>query len=94
MTRNIDVFNTFKRDAKKHFLHLISPEWAEVLHCLVERKPLPAKYLDHQLQGNLKEYRDCHVKNDLVLLYKIVDNDETVELHFLDTHSDIFKKAK
>lgn len=49
MTRNIDVFNTFKRDAKKHFLHLISPEWAEVLHCLVERKPLPAKYLDHQL---------------------------------------------
>lgn len=91
--REIEVFNSFKRNAKKHFTHLISVEWGEVITCLVHRKPLPEKYRDHALSGNLKDFRDCHVKNDLVLLYKISDDDNTVELHYLDTHSEIFKNA-
>lgn len=92
--REIEVFNSFKRTAKKHYLHLISKEWAEVMTCLIQRQPLPPQYKDHQLQGDLKAYRDCHVKNDLVLLYKISQDDRTVELHYLDTHSEIFKNAK
>ena len=92
--RQIEVFNSFKKTLKKHYLHLISEEWAEVIYCLVHRLPLPEKYHDHQLKGELKLYRDCHVKNDLVLLYKIADNDTTVELHYLDTHSEIFKNAR
>lgn len=92
--REIEVFNSFKRNAKKHFEHLISTEWAEVVTCLVQRVPLPDKYRDHALTGNLKGFRDCHVKNDLVLLYKISHDDQTLELHYLDTHSEIFKNAR
>lgn len=92
--RKLEVFSSFKRNAKKHFEHLISPEWGEVITCLVHRVPLPDKYRDHQLTGNLKAFRDCHVKNDLVLLYKISDDDTVVELHYLDIHSEVFKNAK
>ena len=42
-----------------------------VLTLLIEEKPLPAKYYDHPLTGNWKGYRDCHVENDWVLIYKI-----------------------
>ncbi len=91
--REIEIFSSFKRNAKKHYLHLVGTEWAEVITCLVNRIPLPEKYQDHQLTGNLREYRDCHVKNDLVLLYKISANDTVLELHYLDTHSEVFKNA-
>lgn len=91
--REIEIFNSFKRNAKKHFEHLISAEWGEVISCLVNRAPLPEKYRDHALTGSLKGFRDCHVKNDLVLLYKISDDDNTLELHYLDTHSEVFSNA-
>ena len=91
--REIETFSSFRKNAKKHYLHLISAEWAEVLNCLIHRNPLPSRYKDHQLTGNLKQFRDCHVKNDLVLLYKISDDDTTLELHYLDTHAEVFKNA-
>ena len=91
--REIEVFSAFRRCAKKHFQHLVSAEWAEVVTCLVHRQVLPEKYKDHALTGNLKKFRDCHIKNDLVLLYKISDDDSTLELHYLDSHSEVFKNA-
>lgn len=91
MKKDLILLNSFKRDLKKHYLSLATAEWAEVITCLVEGKNLPEKYRDHALTGNLKAFRDCHVKPDLVLLYKIMD--DKVELHYLDTHSEVFKKA-
>jgi len=38
--------------------------------------PLAAKHRDHALTGNLKDYRDCHVRPDLVLIYKLMDSTE------------------
>ena len=40
-----------------------------VVEMLLAGLLLPAKYHDHQLKGNLKDFRDCHVKPDLVLIY-------------------------
>ncbi len=62
--------------------------WSEVYHCLVMDKPIPKKYLDHPLSGDLVGFRDCHIQNDLVLIYKITG--DTVELHHLNTHAQIF----
>ncbi|MCK8916194.1 type II toxin-antitoxin system YafQ family toxin [Haemophilus influenzae] len=50
--------------------------------------PLPVKYKDHALTGNWKGWRDCHIKNDLVLIYKIVGDE--IRLARLNTHSEIF----
>ena len=85
--RVIEVTNQFKRDAKKHYLSLITPSWAEVLHCLCHDLPMPEKYRDHQLTGNLKDLRDCHIKPDLVLLYR--KNNEVLELIRLGSHSEL-----
>lgn len=67
---------------------LATPEWAEVLHCLVNRLPLPVKYQDHPLKDSPQNYRDCHIKPDLVLIYKL--DDDCLYLVNLGTHADIF----
>lgn len=61
----------------------------EALYCLVKNEPLPEKYRDHGLTGNLKGFRDCHIKPDLVLIYKITD-DDTLELYQLNSHAEVF----
>lgn len=68
--RVICATNQFKRDLKKHHMALISNEWIEVSHCLINGLPLPIKYQDHGLTGNLSDCRDCHIKPDLVLIYR------------------------
>lgn len=80
--------NQFKRDLKKQYLLLVSPEWAEVFGLLIKNKKLPEKYKDHQLTGNLQDYRECHVKPDLLLIYKIHENE--LQLVRLGTHSELF----
>lgn len=85
--RTLSVTNQFKRDAKKQYLVLLTPEWAEVLHCLCQDLAIPEKYRDHQLSGNLKDLRDCHIKPDLVLLYR--KHNDSVELVRLGSHSEL-----
>lgn len=86
--RKIKLTRKFDKDLKKIGL---STELIDVLHHLIQGKPLPAVYLDHPLKGELKDYRDCHVKNDLMLLYRIIENDNSVALYRLNTHSELFK---
>jgi mRNA interferase YafQ len=49
--------------------------------------PLPPHYKDHALTGNWLDYRDCHLKPDLVLIYQITDND--LILVRLGSHSEL-----
>lgn len=86
--RTFAMANSFKRDLKKHYLHLIGEAWTEVSDCLLHAQPLPEKYADHPLHGDKNGFRDCHIKPDLVLIYKIVD--DVVQLHHLGTHSEVF----
>lgn len=79
-------FNKLSRNSLKQVL---SPEFTEVMHCLHRNLALPPKYKDHELHGKMKGYRDCHIFNDLVLIYRIVDN-ARLELIRLNTHSEIF----
>lgn len=86
--RKINMSSQFKRDLKKQYLLLVTAEWAEVFGLLSKGMSLPEKYLDHQLTGNLNAYRECHVLNDLLLMYRI-DEDE-LKLVRLGTHSELF----
>jgi len=63
----------------------------EILHVilfLTSGKPLPAKYRDHSLTCNWKGYRDCHVKPDLVLIYKMSASE--LVLARIGSHSELF----
>ena len=66
--------NTFKRSYKKKRL---SDEeelaYIDVVYNLLCDNKLVGKYKDHQLIGKMKDFRECHVKPDLLLIYMIED---------------------
>lgn len=78
--------NRFSRDLKNHGL---LSELVDALHYLINCEPLPDKYKDHQLTGNLKQYRECHIKPDLLLAYVV--KDDILILVALDNHNNLFK---
>jgi mRNA interferase YafQ len=59
-----------------------------VLTLLATDTALPAKYVDHPLRGEWKDFRDCHVKPDLVLIYRKT-GDDTLQLVRLGSHSEL-----
>ncbi|HLG20421.1 MAG TPA: type II toxin-antitoxin system YafQ family toxin [Bdellovibrionota bacterium] len=60
----------------------------EVLESLVRRIPLDQSKKDHPLKGRLKGFRDCHVRPDLVLVYRVED-DTFLRLHRIGSHSEL-----
>jgi len=70
----LEYATQFKKDFKK-VAKLPIPDVVEVGHVIKQLQlsnALPEKYVDHPLSGNWVGYRDCHIKPDLVLIYKIV----------------------
>ncbi len=51
---------------------------------------LELKYQDHYLSGPLSDCRECHIKSDLLLVYKIENNNLVLLLVNLGSHSDLF----
>ena len=74
--RKLVATSQFKREAKKNFADLLTAEWAEVLHSLLNDIPLPEKYRDHPLKGDLSDYRECHIKPDLLYLARLGSHSE------------------
>lgn len=60
-----------------------------VVDILLEEKPLPRKYRDHQLKGEWKDFRECHIQGDWVLVYKISQNALTLTLSRTGSHSKV-----
>jgi mRNA interferase YafQ len=80
----------FKKDFKKALKQNKDIELLKsVIVQLSNREKLEAKYSDHQLSGNLKQYRDCHIEPDWVLIYKATDKE--LSLVRIGSHSELFK---
>lgn len=62
----------------------------EVVDMLICNLPLPPKYKDHKLKGNFLGYRDCHVCNDLLLLYKKNKKTFVLTAVSIGSHSELF----
>jgi len=58
------------------------------LNCLKEGLPLPSESKDHPLKGNWKDFRECHLGGDTLLIYR--HGEEVIVLARLGTHSDLF----
>jgi len=81
--------NTFKRSYKKKRLNDEEESaYIYVAYNLLCDNKLAEKYKDHQLIGKLKEFRECHIKPDLLLIYMIEDN--TLKLVDIGSHSELF----
>ena len=90
--RTIERTNQFKRDYKRELKGRYRIELDEILlpviKALMVDEPLAVEYRDHQLTGNWKDHRDCHIKPDLVLIYRV--QSDTVDFVRLGSHSEVF----
>lgn len=81
----------FKKDLKfyKHDQKTLL-ELEKVLDILVKGKSLPDKNYNHQLIGEFKGFFECHVKPDVLLIYKIEKLELVILLLRIGSHSDLF----
>ena len=60
----------------------------EVVDILAADETLPRRNFDHSLTGEWNDHRDCHIRPDLVLIYRKPD-DTSLELVRLGSHSEL-----
>ena len=91
--RRIERTNAFRRDFKREkkgqYRHDLDSMGADVVTLLVEDSPLPEKHRDHVLGGDWKDHRECHLRPDLLLIYRKPDA-EVLQLIRLGSHSELF----
>jgi mRNA interferase YafQ len=81
----------FRREARGENLEAIIEELPLVIAALAADSQLPAKYHDHQLTGEWKDCRECHIKTDFLLIYRKTESN-ILELTRLGSHSELFGK--
>lgn len=81
----------FRRDYKRikkrgYDLDLL----AAVIDELLAGRSLDARYRDHPLSGNMKDYRKCHIQPDWLLMYRIEASRLVLVAARTGTHADLF----
>ena len=79
----------YKREAKGRHRATLDDDLAAILAALANDLPLNPRHRDHDLSGDWSGYRECHVKPDLLLIYK-KGEDNTLRLARLGSHSELF----
>lgn len=91
--RTIDRPRSFKRDykreAKGKHRATLDGDLMPVLQALVADQALEPSYRDHDLTGDWFGYRECHIKPDLLLIYRRVGDDLLILVR-LGSHSELF----
>jgi len=79
----------FKRELKGRYRDVLESELKMVVVSLMKDEVLDIRYRDHDLSGNWAGYRECHIKPDLLLIYRKLDGD-ILRLARLGSHSELF----
>jgi len=79
----------FKREGKGQYCRDLDSLVSEVVSLLAEDVPLPQKNRDHGLGGDWQDHRECHLKPDLLLIYRKPDA-EILQLVRMGSHSQLF----
>ena len=87
----LDIHETsqFKKDVKK--LKRQGKDLSEllfVIKIMVQEDTLPVKYRDHNLIGSWRGHRECHIKPDWLLVYKVSDG--ILYLERTGSHAELF----
>ena len=90
--RTIEQTSQFKRDlkreAKGQYRAVLGSDFISIVQALAQDEPLPDKLRDHALTGDWKDHRDCHIKPDLILIYR-KHTDDKLQLIRLGSHSEL-----
>jgi mRNA interferase YafQ len=88
--REIKFANRFKKEFKlMRKRGKDSEKFDEVMKLLECGNILPESFKDHKLQGEFKNFRECHIDPDWLLVYSVMKNQVIFER--TGTHSDLFK---
>lgn len=91
--RTISYTGQFKRDYKREqrgrYRAVLDDLLSDVVEALASDQPVAARCKDHPLSGEWQDHRDCHIKPDLVLIYRKPDAG-SLELVRLGSHSELF----
>ena len=86
---SIRVSKEYKRQYKK--LSEARKELVDgIVKKLADNEPLEAKYKDHPLKGIYKDFRECHVKPYLLLVYQKQDDVLVLTCVSVGSHSELF----
>jgi len=77
-----------KREAKGKHKDALQADFAKIVETLARDLLLPESFRDHQLSGDWSDHRDCHIKPDLVLIYRKPDP-ETLQLVRIGSHAEL-----
>lgn len=83
MKRNVKLMKKRGKDISK---------LTAVLDLLASGNPMPEQYKDHSLSGNLKDFRECHIEPDWLLMYQIYEDVLILTATATGTHADLFGK--
>ncbi len=90
--REIRYTNRFKRDYKREksgrHRKALDALLMQIVNLLAADVPLPPHNFDHPLSGEWTDHRDCHLKPDLVLIYRKPDK-ARIDLVRLGSHSEL-----
>lgn len=90
--RTIELTGQFKRDFKREskgqYRLTLQTDLTAVVMTLANDQALERRHRDHGLTGDLKDHRDCHIKPDLVLIYRLPD-EARLQLVRLGSHSEL-----
>lgn len=78
----------YKREAKGQHRATLDTDLMPVVQTLACDQPLEPHHRGHALNGDWKDHRDCHVRPDLVLIYRKLD-DGVLQLVRLGSHSEL-----
>ena len=91
--RRIERTNAFLRDFKRekrgHHRRDLEAVLTVAVSLLAEDEPLSERNRDHTLGEDWRDHRECHLKPDLLLIYRKPDN-EVLQLVRLGSHSELF----
>ena len=87
--RTTDFRRDFKREKAGRHRRVLDALVMGAVTLLADDKPLPPANEDHPLTGDWKDHRDCHLKPDLVLIYR-KPSAEVLQLVRLGSHSELF----
>jgi mRNA interferase YafQ len=80
----------FKRQQRGQHRRDLEALITSVISLLAEDKLLPERSRDHALAGEWRDFRECHLKPDLLLIYRKVEAD-VLQLVRLGSHSELFE---
>lgn len=78
----------YKREKKGRHAKTLDDALIPVIEALANDEPLEQRHRDHALTGDWRDHRDCHIRPDLVLIYR-KPNEETLQLVRLGSHAEL-----